>query len=179
MSGLMLTGLNDCVSDLAYVKSQKEIVDYVTKNLGNPSKTSITPAQLQKMQNEYNALQAKYDSSGCGKDVDQDKCLSYQTRIANLRSSITYSINTRNNAHADELKGRLEEEIKKYKNLNCDEKINQYRGGVVMSIAEIYQQMDKERIQKDIEYQFKQRLFFGGLVVFGALLMITMFGKKN
>jgi hypothetical protein len=87
MGGLTLTGLPyDCVSDLAYVKSQKQIVDYHTKNFGIPSKSTVTSAQLQKMQNEYNALQAKYDSSVCGKDVDQDKCLSYQTRISNSNS---------------------------------------------------------------------------------------------
>ncbi len=96
-----------------------------------------------------------------------------------MRTSIAYFINTRDNAQADVLKSRLEEELKKYKDLNCDAKINQFRGGVVMSIAEVYQQLDKERIQAETEYQFKQRLFFGGLVVFGALLMITMFGKKN
>ena len=39
--------------------------------------------------------------------------------------------------------------------------------------------MDKQRIEEDSKYQAKQRIFFGALVVLGAVLMVTMFGKKE
>lgn len=180
MIDVVITGSPyNCFAEKNYLDTQKQMIDYHTKNFGIPSKSTVTSAQLKKMQDDYNVAKAKFDKSDCNKDPDRDKCLSYQAQLGSLRSSISYSIATRDNEHADELKGRLEELMKKYKDLNCDAKISEFRGGVVMSIAEIYQQMDKERIEAESKYQLKQRLFFGAIVVFGALLMVTTFSKKN
>ena len=143
-----------CNGDTLILNSKKTFLDFALKS------PNYSPAKLKSLQDDYIASKAKYDASGCGKNVDQDKCLDYQTRIANLLSSITYSLNTRDVQHAEVLKGRLEEEVKKYNDLKCDTKISEYRGGVVMSIAEIFQKMDKERLEAENNYQFRQRLFF-------------------
>jgi hypothetical protein len=180
MIDVVITGSPySCDAEKTYLNTQKEVIDYHTKNFGIPSKSTVTSAQLKKMQDDYNVAKEKFDKSDCNKDPDRDKCLSYQAQIGSLRSTITYSIASRNFDHAETLKKRLEELMKKYKDLNCDAKISEFRGGVVMSIADIYQQMDKERIEAENKYQVKQRLFFGAIVVFGALLMVTTLGKKN
>jgi hypothetical protein len=39
--------------------------------------------------------------------------------------------------------------------------------------------MDKKRIEEQSKYQAKQKIFFGFLVFCGAILIVTMFGKKK
>jgi len=39
--------------------------------------------------------------------------------------------------------------------------------------------MDKKRIEEDSKYKAKQKIFFGVLVFCGAILLVTMFGKKE
>lgn len=180
MIDVIITGSPyNCVAEKNSLDAQKQIIEYHTKNFGIPSKSTVTSAELKKMQDDYNVQKEKFDKSDCNKDPDRDKCLSYQAQLGSLRSSITYAIATRDSKHAETLKKSLEELMKKYKDLNCDAKISEFRGGVLMSIADIFQQMDKERIEAENKYQVRQRLLFGAIVVFGALLMVTTLGKKS
>jgi hypothetical protein len=162
-----------CENDSKILNFKKSALDFALKS------PNYDTAKLKQLQNDYDFSKSKYDASGCGKNSDRDKCLDYQSQIANLRSTISYSLVTRDVKHAKTNQLRLEEITKKYKDLNCDAKISEFRGDVVMSIADVYQQIDKERIEAESKYRFKQRLFFGGIVFFGALLMVTMFDKKN
>jgi hypothetical protein len=169
----------NCNAEKVYLETQKITIDYHTKHVGNPSKSTMTSAELEKMKQDYDFLKAKYEASECGKDPDRDKCLSYQSQMGSLRSTISYFLAIRDVKQAKILESKLDELMIKYKDLNCDAKISQYRGGVVMSISDVFQQMDKERIEEETKYKFRQKLFFGGIVIFGALLIVTTFSKKK
>jgi hypothetical protein len=69
--------------------------------------------------------------------------------------------------------------MKIFEDKKCGAKIGEFRADNIKSITDVYSGMDKQRIEEDSKYQAKQRIFFGALVVLGAVLMVTMFGKKE
>jgi hypothetical protein len=162
-----------CQSDAGLLNLKKLELDFAKKN------NKVTPFKLQQLQEDYDASKKKYDDSPCGKDPETDACIALQGRITSTQSSIQYARSTRDNKHADSLTKTLETMVKEFNDSKCGEKVGAYRAGVVRSISESFQALDKTRIEEQSKYQAKQKIFFGAIVLVGAVLIITMFGKKE
>lgn len=170
-----------CESDKGIVDLKKSSLDYHTQNKGNPAKSSITPAELKVLELEYETAKKKYDASPCStkKDPERDACISLQSQITSMRSTISYFYSIRDNETAQQRTAELDKLLKKFDDSKCGDKIGEVRADAIKSITDVYSGMDKQRIEEDSKYQAKQRIFFGALVVLGAVLMVTMFGKKE
>lgn len=168
-----------CEADKGVLAMKKSSLDYHTENKGNPVKSSITPAQLKVLELEYETAKKKYDASPCGKDTERDACISLQSQITSMRSTISYFYSIRDNETAQQRTAELDKLLKKFDDSKCGAKIGEFRADAIKSITDIYGGMDKQRIEEDSKYQAKQRIFFGALVFFGAVLIVTMFGKKE
>ena len=57
--------------------------------------------------------------------------------------------------------------------------ISEFRAEVIGGITGSFSEMDKQRIEAESKYQAKQKIFFGAIILLGAVLIITMFGKKE
>jgi len=67
---------------------------------------------------------------------------------------------------------------KKFADKGCLQKIEKYRQSELGKVVDKYSNLDKERIQAESIYERNQRIFFGGLVLIGGIVIITMFSKK-
>lgn len=169
----------NCASDTSVLAMKKESLDYHTKNIGNSVKSSVTPAQLQLMKIDYDTAKEKYESSPCGKKPETDNCISLQAQISSMRSTIIYLQTIRDDKTANQKKNDLERLIKEFDNSKCGSIIAQFKADSISSISDVYNKMDKERIEAETKYKQKQRIFFGGIILAGAVLMITIFSKKK
>ena len=68
---------------------------------------------------------------------------------------------------------------KKLEDNKCPEKIGGLRAEAIGGIMDVYGAMDKKRIEAESKYREKQKIFFGGVIFMGAVLIVTMFGKKK
>ena len=168
-----------CEADKGVLAMKKSSLDYHTENKGNPVKSSITPAQLKVLELEYETAKKKYDASPCGKDPERDACIALQSGMTTTRASIAYANATRDYESANQRTASLEKSMKIFEDKKCGAKIGEFRADAIKSITDVYGGMDKQRIEEDSKYQAKQRIFFGALVVLGAVLIVTMFGKKE
>lgn len=168
-----------CTSDLSYLETLKKGIEYHTLHFGNLNKSTITDFELKKMKKDYEIGKLKYDNSVCGKDKLRNSCIELQAKITSHKSSITYNQSIMNFAHATTIKKELDNLLEKFKASNCDAIINEFRNEKVLAVSDVYQQMDKDRIEAESKYQVKQKIFFGVIVLIGAVLVITTFGKKN
>jgi hypothetical protein len=168
-----------CEADKSNLDMMKTALEYHTKNVGNPAKSNITPTDLKKLQLDYDNSKKKYDSSDCGKNPERDTCISLQSQITSMRATISYLYSVKDNEYAIKRTADLDALLKKFDDSKCGAKIGEFRADNIKSITDVYSEMDKKRIEEDSKYQAKQRIFFGALVVLGAVLMVTMFGKKE
>ena len=170
-----------CQNDKLILAMKKGSLDYHTENKGNTAKSSITPAQLKVLELEYETAKKKYDASPCStkKDSERDFCISLQAEIVSMRSTISYFYSIRDNEYAKIRTANLDALLKKFDDSKCGAKIAEFRADNIKSITDVYSGMDKQRIEEDSKYQAKQRIFFGALVFLGAVLIVTMFGKKE
>jgi hypothetical protein len=168
-----------CESDKNILGMKKSTLDYHTQYIGNPAKSTMTPAELKKLQVDYENSKKKYDASPCGKDPERDACIALQSGMTTTRASIAYANATRDYESANQRTASLEKSMKIFEDKKCGAKIGEFRADNIKSITDVYSGMDKQRIEEDSKYQAKQRIFFGALVVLGAVLIVTMFGKKE
>lgn len=168
-----------CQSDTNILSGKKMALDYHSKNIGNPAKSTITPEKLKLLEIDYEVAKKKYDASPCGKNPETENCIALQARIVSLRSSITYFLNTKDFQGAENLKKQLDSLNKEFEDSKCGDKVSAFRADVIDKITDAYSEMDKKRIEEESKYRAKQRIFYGGLVVLGAVLIVTMFGKKD
>lgn len=162
-----------CQSDAGVVAIKKMTLDFALKSLNN------SPAKLKQLQDDYDNAKKKYDASPCGKDPERDACIALQSEISSMRSTISYFYSIRDNETAQQRTAQLDGLLKKFDDSKCGAKIGEFRADVVSSITDVYSAMDKQRIEEQSKYQAKQKIFFGVLVFCGAILMVTMFGKKQ
>jgi hypothetical protein len=164
----------NCQSEFFNVSLKKLTLDSA-KKLNN-----ATPLRLQQLQKDYDISKKKYDESCLDKEDDGTAdCIALQARITSLQSTITYLYSVRDNEGADLRTTQLQDMVKNFNDTKCGEKVGGYRAGVVRSISETFQALDKTRIEEQSKYQAKQKIFFGGIVLIGAVLIVTMFGKKD
>lgn len=162
-----------CQSDAGILSMKKMALDFIKKS------PNSSPAEVQKIQNDYDVAKKKYDASPCGKDPETENCIALQAQIVSLRSSITYFLNTKDFEGAENLKAQLDSLNKQFDKSKCGDKVSAFRADVIDKITDAYSEMDKKRIEEESKYRAKQRIFYGGLVVLGAVLIVTMFGKKD
>jgi hypothetical protein len=163
-----------CESDKRSLQVKKSILDYHTKNIA-----SITPAKLKILQLDYETSKKKFDNSPCGKDPETDACVALQAKITSTQSTIAYFRTVKDNKQANLIAKHLEDDVKKFNDSKCAEKVSGYRAGAILSISENFQALDKLRIEEESKYQLKQKIFFGAIVLMGAVLIITTFGKRE
>jgi len=168
-----------CESDAGILLMKKSTLDYHTKNIGNSTKSNITPEKLKLLELDYETSKKKYDASDCGKDPERDKCIALQQRIESLKSTVTYFYSVRDNESAIRITNEINDLKKEFEKSKCADKIGEFRADAVKSILGVYSGMDKKRIEEDSKYKAKQKIFFGVLVFCGAILLVTMFGKKE
>ena len=68
---------------------------------------------------------------------------------------------------------------KEFNDNDCTKIIEQYRQQELGDVASKFSALDKARIEEESKYVRNQRIFFGGLVLLGGVVIITMFGKKK
>jgi hypothetical protein len=163
-----------CESDKRNLQLKKGTLDYYTKNI-----SKIIPTQLKILQLDYETSKKKFDNSPCGKDPETDACIALQAKITSTQSIITYYRKINNSKQANLLTKSLEEYTNKFNDSKCAEKVNDYRTGTVLSIAENFKALDKLRIEEESKYQLKQKIFFGAVFFMGVVLIITTFGKRK
>jgi len=169
-----------CNSDKSVLSAKKMQLDYHTENSGNPAKSTVSPAQLKLMQLDYETSKKKFDDSPCGKSSPEtDACLALQGQITSMLSTIKYFESVSDFEGAKNLSNQLIQLRKKFEDDKCGDKISVFKAGEITTITGSYSEMDKARIEADSKYQAKQKIFFGAIVLFGAVLMITMFSKNK
>jgi hypothetical protein len=68
---------------------------------------------------------------------------------------------------------------KEFDDNNCTQIIEQYRQSELGNVIGKFSALDKARIEAESIYERNQRIFFGGLVLIGGIVIITMFSKKK
>jgi len=68
---------------------------------------------------------------------------------------------------------------KDFNDNDCIKVIEQYRQQELGDVASKFSGLDKARIEEESKYVRNQRIFFGGLVLLGGVVIITMFGKNK
>ena len=68
---------------------------------------------------------------------------------------------------------------KKFADKGCLQKIEKYRQSQLGKVVDKFSILDKERIQAESIYERNQRIFFGGLVLIGGIVILTMFSKNK
>lgn len=162
-----------CQSDANILNLKKLALDFAKK------KNNLTPVKLQELQVDYDVSKKKYDESPCGKDPETDTCIALQGQITSMQSTIAYFRSVRDNETANLRAKQLETMVKKFNDSKCAEKVGYNRAEVVRAISENFQALDKKRIEEESKYQAKQKIFFGAIVLVGAVIIITMFGKRQ
>ena len=128
--------------------------------------------------NLIDKLKNQYKESGCGTDPLLEKCFEREQYIINLQNEIT-SVTQRNEPnYLLGLTTTLNEENKKFSDLGCAEKINQFKIGKVQDKTKETYAFDQERIEADSKFEAKKRIFIGGSVILIALGMLFIYKSE-
>lgn len=118
-------------------------------------------------------------------DSELDKCVFVDSQIkslVDLISSTTQQALYDNRLYStvDSLKKKLAEYRLEFETKGCGKKIIELSQSELNSVVNKFTNLDSARITEDTNYQLKQRIFFGGLVLVAGLVILTMFnGKKQ
>jgi hypothetical protein len=141
-----------------------------------------------KNQKQLDALIEKYKANNCASDTEtkqynRDKCLQanknieyYTAEIANwtqqaLNNKKAGSFDA-NMLFADNLRTALDSAKKDFIKYGCEAQVEASRQEVVAGISKEYSAYDKARIQAESIYERNKRVFFGAVVLVGALALI-------
>lgn len=122
-----------------------------------------------------NSLKKKYTDNGCGTDPLLEKCFEREAYISNIQNGITIASQQNEINQLSGLVQTLGEENKKFSDLGCAEKINQYKIGKVQNKTKEAYAFDQERIEAESKFEAKKRIFIGGSVVLIALGMMLLY----
>ena len=73
----------------------------------------------------------------------------------------------------------LARDKKVFEDKGCVKLIEQYRQQELKDVASKFSALDKARIEEESKYVRNQRVFFGGMVLLGGIVIIRMFSKKK
>jgi hypothetical protein len=123
-------------------------------------------------------LKKQYKEIGCGIDPLLEKCFEREQYIIHLQNEIS-SVTQRNEPnYLSGLTATLNEENKKFSELGCAEKINQFKIGKVQDKTKETNLFDQERIEADSKFEVKKRIFIGGSVILIALGMLLIYKSE-
>jgi hypothetical protein len=168
--------------------------------LMNPYETF--KSYFDKNQKQLDALNEKYKINNCASDTDtkalnRKKCLQinkniddYTNTIAGyMRASLNpmqytkketnageYDVNV---MFADKLREALDVQKKDFIKYGCQAEVEASRQEVVAGIGAEYSAYDKIRIQAESIYERNKRVFFGAVVLVGALALIMTFTSSK
>jgi len=121
----------------------------------------------------------KYDKECSMYDEKEVECVRINSR---LQSLIQYagakSLSPFDSERIDYTKS-ITSIRKEFDDKNCTQLIEKYRQSELGNVASKFSGLDKARIEEESKYVRNQRIFFGGLVLLGGVVIITMFGKKK
>lgn len=137
----------------------------VTKN---PSNSKWQEAQL-----EYQQKCGMYDKELLECIVIDNTLQSQISKSANQSSMYFEDIKDIN------LPTAIANSKKKFAEKGCVQKLEKYRQAELGKVAEKFTALDKARIQAESIYERNQRIFFGGLVLLGGIVILTMFSKNK
>lgn len=133
--------------------------------------------------NQKGILEAEAEySKKCGQyDEKQLKCININASLQSIlqyqgASALSYFDTLSKEYDRTEAISRYRKE---FNDNNCTKIIEQYRQQELGDVASKFQELDKRRIEEESKYVRNQRIFFGGLILLGGLVIITLFGKKK
>ena len=163
-----ITAFNPYITFDSFISDKEKSIEKLKENLKN-NNWEIDPSVREYKRNRCFTL--------------NDKIQSYTSKIANdfgialtFKKDLTYNQYL---ASAKGLKEALNDVREDFNKYNCVQEIETQRQEVLGKTISEYSQLDKERIEKESIYERNQRIFFGGLVLVGGLIIITMFNKKK
>jgi hypothetical protein len=121
-------------------------------------------------------------SRECGKyDDKQLKCIDINARLQSViqlngASALSYYNNKSEQYDSTNAISRIRKE---FNDNDCTKVIEQYRQQELGDVASKFSALDKARIEEESKYVRNKRIFFGGLILLGGFVIITMFGKKK
>lgn len=112
-----------------------------------------------------------------------EKCVSLDNQINSITTLISSiyqqpTYNKKELASPESLKKRLAEYRAEFEKNDCSKKLTQLSQAQTSEVISKFTNLDKARITEDTNYQLKQRIFFGGLVLIAGLVILTTFNKK-
>jgi hypothetical protein len=146
-------------------------------------------------QKQLDDLIIKYKTNNCASDTDtkafnRKKCLQINKTIEGYTNRIAsdYGIAlTDKNAgefnvnvmYADKLTEALNVQKKDFIKYGCQAEVEASRQEVVAGIGAEYSAYDKARIQAESIYERNKRVFFGAVILIGALALIMTFTNSK
>jgi len=135
------------------------------------------PVALKKMLD----AEAEYTQKCGNYSEKQLKCIAINSHLQSViqlqgASALSYYDNMRSQYESTEAIARIRKE---FNDNDCTKVIEQYRQQELGDVASKFSGLDKARIEEESKYVRNQRIFFGGLVLLGGVVIITMFGKKK
>lgn len=137
----------------------------VTKNPSNP--------KWQEAKLEYQQKCGMYDKELLECIVIDNTLQGQITKYANQSSMYYEDIKDIN------LPTAIANSKKKFAEKGCVQKLEKYRQAELGKVAEKFTSLDKARIEAESIYERNQRIFFGGLVLIGGIVILTMFSKNK
>jgi hypothetical protein len=144
-----------------------------------------------KNQKQLDDLIIKYKTNNCASDTDtkafnRKKCLDLNKSIdrnsKNVASMYEKGLLVENSVEvffADKLTIALNDAKKDFITYGCQAEVEASRQEVVAGIGTEYSAYDKARIQAESIYERNKRVFFGAVVLIGALALIMTFTNSK
>jgi hypothetical protein len=130
---------------------------------------------------ELAEAEAEY-SQKCGMyDEKELKCINLNSQLQGLiqlqgASALSPFESSSNQYNSSSAIARYRKE---FNDNNCTQIIEQYRQSELGDVVGKFSALDKARIEAESIYERNKRIFFGGLVLIGGIVIITMFSKKK
>jgi hypothetical protein len=131
--------------------------------------------------NQKGLAEAEY-SQKCGMyDEKELKCIGLNSQLQGLiqlKGASALSIFDSSSSQYD-TSSAVARYRKEFNDNNCTQLIEKYRQSQLGDVVSKFSALDKARIESESIYERNQRIFFGGLVLIGGIVIITMFSKKK
>lgn len=171
------------LTNCAQIQSDLSVKEALLKHLESLESRRNTEIE-NRTKAEILDLKKAYSNSVCGKDLDAEYCINLDSQINSLINTIAEQTklalyDNRLYSTVDSLKKKLSELRLEYETKGCLVKVEKVKSATVQEVISDFTSLDQQRIAEDTNYQLKQRIFFGGLVLVAGLVILTMFNKNK
>lgn len=152
--------------------ANKSMFENVSRGISTNDKA--TQKKLADAETEY--------SQKCGMYNEKElNCIYINSRLQAQKSLLSASALSyfQNQSDAYNSSSAIARIQKEFNDNDCTKVIEQYRQQELGDVASKFSALDKARIEQESKYVRNQRIFFGGLVLLGGVVIITMFGKNK